>query len=97
MTIHLMNPLTAYYPTFHPILNRERKVCPDDYIYGYSLLMHFSCVKHPESRIQGVCEEMHKDTQIAIKTFLLHLMDQKSFSRETIKSAIQSSGLYTSA
>lgn len=73
--------------------DKGRKVCPEDYVYGYSLLMHFSCVKYPESSMQDICKQMQEETQMTIKTFLQNLMDRKSFDRETIKSVIESSGL----
>lgn len=83
---------TGYYPEFHPQF-KDGKLCPDDYVYGYSLLMYFSCVTYPESKMQDICKKMQVETQLIIKTFLQNLLDCKSFSRESIKAVIELSGM----
>ncbi len=85
--------LIDYYPEYEPAYNSEGKICPDDYVYGYSLFLFFSCVTHREEKMQTACRTMQEETQLVIKTFLQNLLDCNSFSREAIKDVIESSGV----
>ncbi|KAG4067391.1 hypothetical protein HA402_015827 [Bradysia odoriphaga] len=84
--------LTSYFPEFLPSWTNEGKMSPDDYVFGFSLLMYFACVKHPDVNIQRICKEMQGESQLVVGTFLKNLLDSNSFSRETIKCVIESSG-----
>ncbi|KAJ6638168.1 hypothetical protein Bhyg_10901 [Pseudolycoriella hygida] len=81
----------AHYKDFDPILYNDGKLCSDDYMYGYSLLMHFCCIKHPEIEMRSICQQMQEETQMVIKTFLENLLRVKLLNRETLKSVIESS------
>lgn len=83
---------SGYFPEFLAEWTNEGKMSPDDYVYGFSLLMYFACVKHPDKKIHKICGEMHEESQQAVQAFLQNLLDCNSFTRETIRCVIESSG-----
>lgn len=82
------------YPQFEPTLYKTRRqITFPDYIYVYSLLLHFSCVRCPHPWFQQVCNTLEKECQIAVAKFFEFMIRNERFDRNSIQQAIDWSTL----
>ncbi|XP_034479301.1 girdin homolog [Drosophila innubila] len=62
--------LTEFYPNFTPKLDEMGHVIRDDYVYVYTILLHFSCVLKPCEYFLNNINNLSSDIQSSINQFL---------------------------
>ncbi|XP_052873376.1 uncharacterized protein LOC128278682 [Anopheles cruzii] len=62
--------LRSHFPDFELQLSAEGKITKGEYVYIFSLLLYFSCVRHPVSFFQNICKQFDESQQHMLKTFL---------------------------
>ncbi|XP_026837595.1 myosin-11 isoform X2 [Drosophila erecta] len=79
--------LTNNYPEFSAHLDDRGYLLPSDYLYVYTLLLQYSCVKKPSMFFHGLCNKMPELTQTCIASFLGETVD-KQLTRQYLRQAI---------
>ncbi|XP_004529555.1 major antigen isoform X2 [Ceratitis capitata] len=80
--------LREQYADYSPILDDEKTINSTEYIYIYSLFLHFSCVKYPETNFHDICKRLSVNNQRNIAAFFNELLDCQSIDREKLRHAI---------
>ncbi|XP_013118955.2 golgin subfamily B member 1 isoform X1 [Stomoxys calcitrans] len=80
--------LKEFYPQFEAHQDDENCLSSSDYIYIYSILLHFSCVKHPHTIFHEICQRLPIHDQQCIASFFKELLDVESPDKETLRHAI---------
>ncbi|XP_068139632.1 uncharacterized protein [Drosophila tropicalis] len=83
----LQSFLRSIYPDFIPHLGNEG-VVGSDYIYVYTLLMHYACVKNPTEVFHSICKRLPDRTQECIAKFFEQTVEKPQLSREQLRQAI---------
>ncbi|XP_055597905.1 uncharacterized protein LOC129747632 isoform X2 [Uranotaenia lowii] len=85
--------LEIHFPHFEMYLTETKQIAAPDHFYIFSLLLYFSCVRHPEKFFQQICSSFDKHKQHAVTAFLKSMFDanhmRKEVDRAMIKKAIQ--------
>lgn len=63
-----------------------------EYVYIYSLFLHFACVSHADARVQQICNNMVRKTQEMIEKFLDYLFKIGKCERAIVQTAIEEAG-----
>lgn len=79
---------SEYYLEFEPNLDASGIISLNDYMYIYSLFIHFSCVKYPKKFFHRVSMNLNDKCQEAVAQFLNIMMQNEKFDRSTIRDAI---------
>lgn len=88
----------ANYPEFHLHLIESHndnvlRINENDFVFIYSLLLHFSCILHADQKMQSVCSHLGDKNQTMIAKFLESLIDKNtSYTRASIQEAIDEAG-----
>lgn len=73
--------------------NDEQRVNANDFIYVYSLLLHYSCVRYADQKMQHICSGLADKNQTFIAKFLECLIGKNtSYTRASIQEAIEEAG-----
>lgn len=63
-----------------------------EYVYFYSLFLHFACVLHADKGIQQICNNMVRKNQELIEKFLDYLFKIGKCERAIVQNAIDEAG-----
>lgn len=84
-----------YYPEFHlkevhsDNNNGETQLSEDEYVYVYSMLLHYSCVRYPDAEMQNVCSGLLEKYQIVVAKYFDFMCKAVKHTRECIQDAIE--------
>lgn len=84
--------LSDYYKDFFVKLNENGNVAVNEYVYIYSLFLHFSCVLYADIGIQQICNNMVGKNQEVIEKFLEYVFKIGKCDRIIVQSAIEEAG-----
>ncbi|XP_036231926.2 GRIP and coiled-coil domain-containing protein 2 isoform X1 [Bactrocera oleae] len=85
--------LKDQYADYNPLLDDENTISSAEYIYVYSLFLHFCCVKCPETNFHDICKRLSVNNQRNIAAFFNELIDCQSINREKLRQAIAGTAL----
>ncbi|XP_039959027.1 rootletin isoform X1 [Bactrocera tryoni] len=85
--------LKDQYADYTPLLDDENTISSTEYIYVYSLFLHFCCVKCPETNFHDICKRLSVNNQRNIAAFFNELIDCQSINREKLRQAIAGTAL----
>ncbi|XP_061392877.1 centromere-associated protein E [Musca vetustissima] len=80
--------LKEFYPKFEVHLDDENCLSSSDYIYLYSLFLHFCCVKHPQTVFHEICQRLPEFAQQCIASFFKELLETEPITKEALRHAI---------
>ncbi|KAH8385802.1 hypothetical protein KR093_011782, partial [Drosophila rubida] len=80
--------LKDIYADFSPILDCEGRVTASDYVYVYTLLMHYTCVQNPSKYFHNICENLPEIVQQYIAAFFEQTVDGLQLTRDCLRQAI---------
>lgn len=63
-----------------------------EYVYLYSLFLHFACVLHADMGIQQICNNMVRKNQVSIEKYLDYLFKIGRCERAIVQTAIEEAG-----
>ncbi|XP_030382276.1 thyroid receptor-interacting protein 11 isoform X3 [Scaptodrosophila lebanonensis] len=66
---NLQTFLRNIYPDFTPHYDNRGNVMTSDYLYVYTLLMHYACVRCPNEYFHSICKKLPNQIQQCIKGF----------------------------
>lgn len=92
LTNSIFRPFPEYYKDFYLKLNEKRVAPVSEYVYLYSLFLHFSCVLHADMGIQHICNNMVRKNQESIEKFLDYLFKIGRCERAIVQTAIEEAG-----
>ena len=75
-------------------LNAEKAIPVSEYVYLYSLFLHFSCVLHADKGIQQICNNMVRKNQESIEKYLDYLFKICRCERAIVQTAIEEAGKF---
>ncbi|XP_058829303.1 centrosome-associated protein CEP250 isoform X2 [Topomyia yanbarensis] len=85
--------LKVHFPHYELFLTESGQIAAPDHFYIFSLLLYFSCVRHPDTSFQQICNNFDKLRQAAVGAFLKSMLansqQQKKIDRMMIQRAIQ--------
>ncbi|KXJ75744.1 hypothetical protein RP20_CCG011133 [Aedes albopictus] len=85
--------LKVHFPHYELYLTETGQIAAPDHFYIFSLLLFFSCVRHPERFFQQICNGFDKPQQYAVTAFLKSMLEgahlRKEIDRMMIRRAIQ--------
>lgn len=73
-------------------MDSKDQVPVSEYVYFYSLFLHFACVLHADSDIQQICNNMVRKNQERIEKYLDFLFKIGKCERSILQSAIEEAG-----
>lgn len=76
-------------------MDDDQTISTNEYIYIYSLFMHFACIQYPDSGIQTICKNMVQKNQEIIEKFLECLIRINKCDRLILQNAIEEAGKLT--
>lgn len=78
-----------YYPHFEIVLDPADRLQSAYYVDVYSLLLHFACVRYPQTELQTLCNGLNNESQVRIAAFFTALlMEQTHINHAVIQMAI---------
>ncbi|KAH8418956.1 hypothetical protein KR222_009603, partial [Zaprionus bogoriensis] len=77
-------------PDFAPQLDSEGRVVPSDYVYVYTLLMHYTCVQNPRKYFHDICTKLPKAMQEGIAAFFQQAVQVPQLTRHHLRESILS-------
>ncbi|XP_034490208.1 golgin subfamily A member 4 isoform X3 [Drosophila innubila] len=80
--------LRDIYPDFIPNLDRDGRVSRKDYIFVYTLLMHYACVQNPSKYFHNICEHLPETVQQCIAAFLQQTVNKPDLTRDYLHETI---------
>ncbi|KAH8419929.1 hypothetical protein KR009_003856, partial [Drosophila setifemur] len=86
------NALQAFireiYPEFNAHVDGRGHLVSSEYLYVYTLLLHYTCVKRPSEFFHSICKKLPDVTQNCIASFFQQTMDHPQLTREGLRQAI---------
>lgn len=81
---------TVHYPHFQQEVDETFNV--DNYVYIFSLFLHYACVKCPHIEVQKLCNNLKEQSQQSIAVFFTMLLNQKNIDKAKLLAAISEAG-----
>ncbi|XP_030564467.1 nucleoprotein TPR isoform X2 [Drosophila novamexicana] len=78
------------YPNFEPRLELDGRIVAADYIYVYTLLMHYTCVQSPSEYFQNICTNLPYNIQQYIAEFFQQTIKKPQMTRNHLHETIVS-------
>lgn len=75
-------------PEFKPHFDSEGRIVPSDYIYVYTLLMHYTCVQNPRKYFHDICTKLPKSVQGGIAAFFQQTVNLPQLTRHHLRETI---------
>lgn len=72
--------------------NGDAQLPEDEYVFVYSLFLHYSCVRYADIEMQNVCNGLLGKYQLIMAKFLESLIRTVKYTRESIQDAIEEAG-----
>ncbi|XP_030572200.1 early endosome antigen 1-like isoform X3 [Drosophila novamexicana] len=69
------------YPNFKPRLELDGRVVTADFIYVYTLLMHYTCVQRPSEYFHNICKNLPDNIQQCIAAFFQQTIQNPEMTR----------------
>uniref|UniRef100_A0A182N0I1 Uncharacterized protein n=1 Tax=Anopheles dirus TaxID=7168 RepID=A0A182N0I1_9DIPT len=79
--------LRAKFPSFELQLGERGEIPEHDYVYAFSLMLYFACVRHPVPSIQSICQTFDEHEQHQIKRFLNAFVEEAPSTTAAINRA----------
>ncbi|XP_023161287.2 early endosome antigen 1 isoform X3 [Drosophila hydei] len=86
----LLTFLRDIYPNFKPLLESNGRIMTTDYIYVYTLLMHYTCVQSPNEYFHNICRNLPDITQQCIADFFQQTIKNPELTRNCLRETIAS-------
>ncbi|KAM8718817.1 hypothetical protein ACLKA7_001515 [Drosophila subpalustris] len=87
-----LGPLNTFlkdnYPDFLPNLDCDGRVVPADYIFVYTLLMHYTCVQNPSKYFHNICNNLPETVQQCIAAFFEQTVNKPDLTRNFLRQTI---------
>ncbi|XP_064535560.1 early endosome antigen 1-like isoform X2 [Drosophila montana] len=77
----LITFLRDIYPNFKPRLELDGRVVTADFIYVYTLLMHYTCVQSPSEYFHNICKNLPDNIQQCIAAFFQQTIKYPEMTR----------------
>jgi len=84
------------YPDYETLYDENNNVSSQDFVYVFSLLLHYSCVQEKNEHFQIACTKLNSTFQMCIATFLEYITKQTTFNKEIIRTGIKQAAILTS-
>lgn len=81
-------PIADKYPDFLPNLDCDGRVVPADYIFVYTLLMHYTCVQNPSKYFHDICNNLPESVQQCIAAFFQQTVNKPDLTRNFLRQTI---------
>ncbi|KAL7028677.1 hypothetical protein ACKWTF_005945 [Chironomus riparius] len=88
--------LKETYPDYETLYDENNNVSSQDFVYVFSLLLHYSCVREKDEYFQIACTKLNSTFQMCIATFLEYVTKQTIFNKEIIRTGIKQAANITS-
>lgn len=75
----------------------QHNIHKDDYVYIYSMLLHYGCVRSANTEMQKICNTLSSKFQRIVAKFLSTLLTEKNFTLPFIQGAIEDAGIINSS
>ena len=72
------------FPQFKLRLTKDNNIEENDYVFVYSLLFYYSCVKYPDRNMQELCKKLPTKLQQCVAEFFTSLQNSSQFDKETL-------------
>ncbi|XP_021697321.1 nuclear mitotic apparatus protein 1 isoform X2 [Aedes aegypti] len=83
--------LRQHFPHYELYLTETGQIAAPDHFYIFSLLLFFSCVRHPERFFQQICNGFDKPQQYAVTAFLKSMLESAQMRQEIDRMMIRRS------
>uniref|UniRef100_A0A1A9VVC8 Uncharacterized protein n=1 Tax=Glossina austeni TaxID=7395 RepID=A0A1A9VVC8_GLOAU len=80
--------LRQFYPEFEVNRDDDDGLSSSDYIYAYSLMLHFSCVKYPQTFFHDICQKLPSSSQQSMALFFRELLEMEKLNKENLRHAV---------
>uniref|UniRef100_A0A1B0FPB7 Uncharacterized protein n=1 Tax=Glossina morsitans morsitans TaxID=37546 RepID=A0A1B0FPB7_GLOMM len=80
--------LQQFYPEFDVNRDDDDGLSSADYIYVYSLMLHFSCVKYPQTFFHDICQKIPSSSQQSMALFFRELLEVEKLYKEDLRRAV---------
>ncbi|KAL9886906.1 mushroom body defect isoform 3-T3 [Glossina fuscipes fuscipes] len=80
--------LQQFYPEFEVNRDDDNGLSSADYIYVYTLMLHFSCVKNPETFFHDICQKLPNSSQQSMALFFRELLPVEKLNKENLRHAV---------
>lgn len=75
-------------------IQNNGRVCADDYVFVYTLLLHYACVQRSDEKMQSICKNMPAEHQPVIAKVLGSLLTKsKEITRTSIQEVVEEAGM----
>uniref|UniRef100_A0A1A9VVX7 Uncharacterized protein n=1 Tax=Glossina austeni TaxID=7395 RepID=A0A1A9VVX7_GLOAU len=86
-----------FYPEFEAHCDDDNILSSGDYIYVYTLLLHFSCVKYPQTFFHDICQKLPINSQQAMALLFLKLLEVEKLNKDNLRHVIGKAGIKASS
>ncbi|XP_058443178.1 centromere-associated protein E isoform X2 [Malaya genurostris] len=86
---NIIDFLKKHFPHYELYLTESDQIAAPDHFYIFSLLLYFSCVRHPDTFFQHICSGFDKLRQVAVGAFLKSMLDNSQQRKEVDRMMIQ--------
>lgn len=76
------------------IIDGDIGIDGEEFMFVYSLLLHYSCVRHADPGIQRICQTFPHQHQTAMTIFFTNLLEENRFTRVGFRHAIDNAGIF---
>uniref|UniRef100_A0A1A9VZT8 Uncharacterized protein n=1 Tax=Glossina brevipalpis TaxID=37001 RepID=A0A1A9VZT8_9MUSC len=84
----LLNFLQQFYPEFEASRDGDNRLSSEDCIYVYTLMLHFSCVKYPQTFFHDICQKLPTRSQEIMALFFREVCDIEKLNKENLRRAL---------
>ncbi|XP_055371224.1 uncharacterized protein LOC129605466 [Condylostylus longicornis] len=85
--------LKEHYPAIELHTDDNQQLSSSDYMYIYSVFLHFCCVKYPTEFFQNICQNFHEAHQQAIAIFFKGLLEKDVIDKVLLRKLIAEASL----
>ncbi|KAL9891088.1 uncharacterized protein ACN427_009793 isoform 2-T2 [Glossina fuscipes fuscipes] len=86
--LNLLDFLQQFYPEFEAHCDDDNILSSADYIYVYTLLLHFSCVKYPQKFFHNICQKLPMSSQQIMGLLFITLLDLEKLNKDNLRHVI---------
>uniref|UniRef100_A0A1B0FMC5 Uncharacterized protein n=1 Tax=Glossina morsitans morsitans TaxID=37546 RepID=A0A1B0FMC5_GLOMM len=86
--LKLLDFLKQFYPEFEAQCDDDNILSSGDYIYVYTLLLHFSCVKYPQTFFHDICQKLPISSQQTMALLFLKLLEVEKLNKGNLRNVI---------